>query len=278
MPNAWKIGSADRLAQVKESFRFRSIHARPGIRFRLVAAFDDCQAWLAAAIIGTLTACAAFLVDVAVATVDDWKLGYCKSNVFANREMCCTDKSPLTPQAKLGEACRDWHVWSSGNFWGAFGIFLGLALTFGIISSSLTMLTKHSLPAASPGTGDGGGGGKAMYMAAGSGIPEIKTILSGFVIPHFLDLKVLVVKAIGAVFAVSSGMCLGKEGPFVHISTCVSYLVATMFPKYTENGRELREMLAAGCSSGLSVVFGAPIGGVLFIYEVGSPSIDRPCT
>ena len=36
-----------------------------------------------------------------------------------------------------------------------------------------------------------------MYMAAGSGIPEIKTILSGFVIPNFLDFKVLLVLSHG---------------------------------------------------------------------------------
>lgn len=114
-----------------------------------------------------------------------------------------------------------------------------------------------------------------MYLAAGSGIPEIKTILSGFVIPHFLDLKVLLVKAIGAVFAVATGMCLGKEGPFVHISTCVAYLVGTLFPKYNENGRKMRELLSAGCSAGLSVAFGAPIGGVLFSYEEISTYFPR---
>ena len=114
-----------------------------------------------------------------------------------------------------------------------------------------------------------------MYMAAGSGIPEIKTILSGFVIPHFLDLKVLLVKGIGATFAVSTGMCLGKEGPFVHISTCVAYLVAMRLPKYRDNGRKLREMLSAGCAAGLSVAFGAPIGGVLFAYEEISTYFPR---
>ncbi|KAK3044513.1 hypothetical protein LTS18_001100, partial [Coniosporium uncinatum] len=112
-------------------------------------------------------------------------------------------------------------------------------------------------------------------MAAGSGIPEIKTILSGFVIPNFLDLKVLLVKAFGAIFAVSTGMCLGKEGPFVHISTCVGYLVAMRFPKYRENGRKLRELLSAACASGLSVAFGAPIGGVLFSYEEISTYFPR---
>ena len=93
-------------------------------------------------------------------------------------------------------------------------------------------------------------------------------MLSGFVIPHFLDFKVLVVKAVGATFAAATGMCLGKEGPFVHISTCAGYLVATMFSKYLENGRKMREMLSVACSSGLSVAFGAPIGSVLFSYEV----------
>lgn len=114
-----------------------------------------------------------------------------------------------------------------------------------------------------------------MYMAAGSGIPEIKTILSGFVIPGFLDLKVLLIKAFGAVFAVSTGMCLGKEGPFVHISTCVGYLVAMRFPKYRDNGRKMRELLSAACASGLSVAFGAPIGGVLFSYEEISTYFPR---
>jgi chloride channel 3/4/5 len=63
-------------------------------------------------------------------------------------------------------------------------------------------------------------------------------------------------------------MCLGKEGPFVHISTCAGYLVSRLFPKYRNNGRKMREMLSVACSAGLSVAFGAPIGGVLFSYEV----------
>ena len=171
-------------------------------------------------------------------------------------------------------------MWTNG-WYRAFGIYVGFALVFGVISSSMTMLTKSTLPAAVSANGnqqqepdvgtDGAVTGKTMYLAAGSGIPEIKTILSGFVIPHFLDFRVLFVKAVGAVFAVATGMCLGKEGPFVHISTCVAYLVGTRFPKYRENERKMRELLSAGCSSGLSVAFGAPVGGILFSYEVGLP-------
>jgi chloride channel 3/4/5 len=164
----------------------------------------------------------------------------------------------------VNEDCSDWKMWSE-TFWGGFGIYVGFAVLFGIMAGSVTMTTKSNLPAA------GQGDGKEIYMAAGSGIPEIKTILSGFVIQNFLDFKVLLVKAVGATFAVATGMCLGKEGPFVHISTCAGYLVASLFPKYRGNGRKMREMLSVACSSGLSVAFGAPIGGVLFSYEVRQP-------
>jgi hypothetical protein len=52
------------------------------------------------------------------------------------------------------------------------------------------MTTKANLPAAGRDDEKDDGGdqgsyqGDATYMAAGSGIPEVKTILSGFVIPH----------------------------------------------------------------------------------------------
>ncbi|KAK4988984.1 hypothetical protein LTR50_003580 [Elasticomyces elasticus] len=257
------------ILHVKDSYRLRFIHGRKGIRYELYSLFDSASGWIAAALIGTLTACVAFLVDVAEATVSDWKLGYCTRNPFLNREACCEDKTPLLGIAsEVGDRCAHFKVWSDG-FAPSFAIYVAFALAFGVISSTATMFTKRSLPAASPGTEDKQQygsppepvvGGKSMYMAAGSGIPEIKTILSGFVIPNFLDFKVLFVKAFGAVFAVATGMCLGKEGPFVHISTCIGYLVAKQFPKYRDNGRKMREILSAACASGLSVAFGAPIG------------------
>lgn len=213
---------------VKDSFRYRSIHSQVGLRYNFYSWFDSCQGWIAAAAIGTLTACVAFLVDIAVATVSDWKTGYCKNNVFSSKDICCTNKSPFKDLADTGESCSNWHYWSD-QYLARFGIYVAWALLFGLVSGSVTMTTKRALPAASPGQGDKGPiqksraeqtngnasqepvTGKSIFMAAGSGIPEIKTILSGFVIPHFLDFKVLVVKAVGSTFAVSTGMCLGKE-------------------------------------------------------------------
>ncbi|GME66260.1 H(+)/Cl(-) exchange transporter 5 [Neofusicoccum parvum] len=269
---------------VKDSCRYRYVHSRKGVRYAVLAAFDSCSGWIAVAIIGSITACVAFVVDVAEATVSDWKLGYCTTSPLLSREACCAGTTPLLRRTDVTEGCDAFHPWST-SYWPSFAIYVAWALAFGLISSSATMLTKRSLPAvaakdedkldanaASPPVPSG----KALYMAAGSGIPEIKTILSGFVIPNFLDLKVLLVKAFGAIFAVATGMCLGKEGPFVHISTCVGYLVCKCFPKYKDNGRKMREMLSAACASGLSVAFGAPIGGVLFSYEFPNPLTRDP--
>ncbi|KAK2615355.1 hypothetical protein N8I77_002117 [Diaporthe amygdali] len=260
---------------VKDRARHQLLHRSSPARNRLVSWWDAAQGWVAAFIIGVLTAAVAFLVDVSVASVADWKEGRCvgSGGWWLDRERC-------------GDA---WRPWSTS--WGtAYGIYVCFALVYGLMAGGVTMLTKTALPVAETGedAGEAWRGsspkdhftetttGKSMYMAAGSGIPEIKTILSGFVIPHFLDFKVLVVKAVGAIFAVGTGMNLGKEGPFVHISTCVGYLVARWFPKYRTNGRKMREMLSVACSAGLSVAFGAPIGGVLFSYEEISTYFPRP--
>ncbi|GAA5832914.1 hypothetical protein JCM11251_000528 [Rhodosporidiobolus azoricus] len=127
------------------------------------------------------------------------------------------------------------------------------------------------------GEGEGAGGGpgvvlqqrprKTLYFAAGSGIPEIKTILSGFVIRGYLGSWTLGVKAVGLALSVASGLSLGKEGPFVHISSCVGNILSRFFPKYDKNEAKRREVLSAACAAGVAVSFGAPVGGVLFSLE-----------
>ncbi|KAI4660442.1 uncharacterized protein J4E78_005145 [Alternaria triticimaculans] len=285
---------------VKDSYRYRALYSHPGLRYKLLTLLDASSGWLAVVVIGALTACIAFLVDIAVVTVSDWKTGYCSGHFLRNRENCCiaAEKSPSPFLMKeKGEECADWKVWSK-DYKSSFAIYVAMAMAFGIISSSLTMLTRSTLPSTSSSnstTKNASNGhttttssppsdnppttptvqGKVMYLASGSGIPEIKTILSGFSIPSFLSLPVLLVKSLGAIFAVSSSLCLGKEGPFVHISTCIGHLVGRLIPKYASNGRKMRELLSAACSAGLSVAFGAPIGGVLFSYEEISTYFPR---
>jgi chloride channel 3/4/5 len=105
------------------------------------------------------------------------------------------------------------------------------------------------------------------YSAAGSGVAEVKVINSGFVLHGYLGLKTLVVKTIALVFSVASGLSLGKEGPYVHIATCVGNICCRLFAKYNQNDGKRREVLSASAASGVAVAFGAPIGGVLFSLE-----------
>uniref|UniRef100_A0AAQ6AB86 Chloride channel protein n=1 Tax=Amphiprion ocellaris TaxID=80972 RepID=A0AAQ6AB86_AMPOC len=103
--------------------------------------------------------------------------------------------------------------------------------------------------------------------ACGSGIPEIKTILSGFIIRGYLGKWTLIIKTITLVLAVSSGLSLGKEGPLVHVACCCANILCHLFTKYRKNEAKRREVLSAAAAVGVSVAFGAPIGGVLFSLE-----------
>ncbi|KAH9812858.1 chloride channel, partial [Melampsora americana] len=108
---------------------------------------------------------------------------------------------------------------------------------------------------------------KVAYFAAGSGIPEIKCILSGFVIRGYLGSWTLFTKSFGLALSVASGLSLGKEGPLVHIASCIGNIFTRWFQKFDRNEAKRREVLSAACAAGVSVAFGAPIGGVLFSLE-----------
>lgn len=102
-----------------------------------------------------------------------------------------------------------------------------------------------------------------------SGIPEIKTVLGGFVIRRFLGTWTLIVKSLGLCLAVASGMWLGKEGPLVHVACCCANVFMKLFSPSVINANEARkrETFSAAAASGISVAFGSPIGGVLFSLE-----------
>lgn len=68
-----------------------------------------------------------------------------------------------------------------------------------------------------------------------SGIPEIKTVLGGFVIRRFMGLWTLVVKSLGLCLAVASGLWLGKEGPLVHVACCCANLLMKLSPILNTN-------------------------------------------
>ena len=112
--------------------------------------------------------------------------------------------------------------------------------------------------------------------ANGSGIAEIIAYLNGVNYPQFISWATLIVKALCVVIAIPGSLFIGKEGPLAHIGANVGTLVAYYIPipafDYFKNEVTKREFAAAGVSTGVSVAFGAPIGGCLFSYELSKPS------
>eukprot|EP01119_Soliformovum_irregulare_P016972 TRINITY_DN4996_c0_g1_i4.p1 TRINITY_DN4996_c0_g1~~TRINITY_DN4996_c0_g1_i4.p1 ORF type:complete len:595 (-),score=108.49 TRINITY_DN4996_c0_g1_i4:40-1824(-) len=114
---------------------------------------------------------------------------------------------------------------------------------------------------------------KISLASSGSGIPEVKTILSGNPPPPLvLEIRTLIAKVIGLIFAVGSGASLGKVGPFVHIGALIINNVAKLgvFKKIKANKQLMQQMLGVGCAIGYGASLGTPIGGVLLSIEVTS--------
>lgn len=99
--------------------------------------------------------------------------------------------------------------------------------------------------------------------SAGSGIQEVEGILAG-TLPPIRWRRVLPVKFLGGLFALSAGLLLGREGPTIHMGAGIASAVA-------ERSRASRErlhlLLGAGAAAGLAVAFRAPLAGILFALE-----------
>ncbi|NWH70454.1 CLCKB protein, partial [Piaya cayana] len=111
--------------------------------------------------------------------------------------------------------------------------------------------------------------------SGGSGIPELKVILSGVVLEDYLAIQNFGAKVVGLTCTLACGsiVFLGKLGPFVHLSVmAAAYLgkMRTTVTKEYENKFKEHEMLVAAQAVGVATVFGAPISGVLFSVEVMS--------
>nr|XP_033778147.1 chloride channel protein ClC-Ka isoform X1 [Geotrypetes seraphini] len=111
--------------------------------------------------------------------------------------------------------------------------------------------------------------------SGGSGIPELKTILTGVILEEYLTIKNFGAKVVGLTCTLAAGstIFLGKVGPFVHLSSMIAAYLGRMRTSVMgdyENKSKQYEMLVAAAAVGVSTVFGAPISGVLFSVEVMS--------
>jgi H+/Cl- antiporter ClcA len=104
-----------------------------------------------------------------------------------------------------------------------------------------------------------------------SGLPEIIAITNGINYPQYFGKNILLTKMVGNTLAVAGKMCVGKEGPLAHSGAnagiLTPYLNLGVDLSFLQNDEKRREFMSAGASAGVSIAFGAPIGGSIFIYE-----------
>ncbi|CAG7836228.1 unnamed protein product, partial [Allacma fusca] len=216
-------------------------------------AHDAWSGWLCVLLVGIIAGCLAGVIDIGASWMTDLKFGICPKAFWLNKEQCCWSSNETE---SVHGKCSQWSSWSqlmggsnegAGAYIVAYLCYILWALFFSLLAASLVRMF-------------------APY-ACGSGIPEIKTILSGFIIRGYLGKWTLLIKSVGIMCAVSAGLSLGKEGPMVHIACCIGNIFSYLFPKYGRNEAKKREILSAAAAAGVSVAFGAPIGGVLFSLE-----------
>lgn len=219
-----------------------------GYKEDVEAALSASQGWVSALIVGVILGFIAVEIIICNKFVDDMRQGVCAGYFWLNKESCCPGFEPPG-------SCDSWVPW--GEYFGGpqarhnelvnFCFYVTVGAMFAMCG---TVFCRFFAP-----------------FAAGGGINEVKTIVSGSApMRRYFNGWTLFFKPICVILTTGSGLQTGKEGPFVHIGACASDLIGSFFPEFNDDGRR-RELLAAGAGAGMAVAFGAPIGGVIFAIE-----------
>ncbi|SCZ87864.1 BZ3500_MvSof-1268-A1-R1_Chr2-3g05332 [Microbotryum saponariae] len=228
----------------KERIRQQALQQVLGVRGIMTRIWDATIPWIVVVATGLATGLVASCLDILSAWLSDLRTGKCSDAWWLSEAACCTGLDPT-------DTCNSWRTWAQiagGNEPGQrvvlkavtqYSVYMVLAVAFAVVASFFVQVY-------------------APY-AFHTGIPEIKAILGGYILKGFLSPMVLLVKSLGLPLAVASGLQLGKEGPLVHVSCSIGDLMLRPFRKLRQN--------EAAAAAGVSVAFGAPLGGVLFSLE-----------
>ncbi|PLW42422.1 hypothetical protein PCANC_09887 [Puccinia coronata f. sp. avenae] len=242
----------------KERARLRKLNRLPGLRGILARLVNLAWPWVGVILVGVVVGLVAGSLDTLALWLSDLRDGKCDYAFYLNKGACCSGLEPH-------EICYEWKTWPqvfkiTSTPVASFCHYLAYIITSITFAGIVAFLVKAFAP-----------------FAFHTGIPEIKVILSGYTFQHYLSAWTLVIKGIGLAFAVGSGLSLGKEGPLVHVACCVANFVLQNFKVFRTNEARKREMLSAAAASGVSVAFGAPLGGVLFVLEeLSLASLPQP--
>uniref|UniRef100_A0A7E4VSU9 Chloride channel protein n=1 Tax=Panagrellus redivivus TaxID=6233 RepID=A0A7E4VSU9_PANRE len=244
------------LARDRKRHKFISSQKKSSILCLIASIFDAGSGWICVLMVGIAAGATAGIIDISARWMSDLKNGICADRFWLDREHCCWSANDTVYK---DADCSSWTTWPEMlGYYHQSGFyyiidFLCYVLCAVAMSGFAVSLVRVFAP-----------------YACGSGIPEIKCVLSGFVIRGYLGKWTFVIKAVGLILASASGLSLGKEGPMVHLACCIGNIFSYIFPKYGNNEAKKREILSASAAAGVSVAFGAPIGGVMFSLEEAS--------
>lgn len=100
-------------------------------------------------------------------------------------------------------------------------------------------------------------------MKSGHGVPEV--ILASRFSRGDIPRRVMLQKLLTGALSIGSGGGGGREGPIIHVGASVGISIAHLFRLTRDQSRTL---IACGAAAGISGIFNAPMGGVMFVLEV----------
>ena len=136
------------------------------------------------------------------------------------------------------------------NVYFGYSLYVITAIFFGLISTSMGQFVSPN--------------------SDGSGIPELKVVLSGMNMYQFYDFNSFVGKTIALTCALIAGFEIGRAGPYVHIAGIVSKQMFKIgyFEPLKLSGK--KNLLVVSAAAGITLSLGAPLGGIIFSIEQSS--------
>ncbi|VDO14795.1 unnamed protein product, partial [Haemonchus placei] len=211
------------------------------------SAWDAGAGWICVLMVGLAAGATAGVIDIGARWMSDLKDGVCAGRFWLDREHCCWSSNDTVYK---DSDCSAWLAWPEMlNYYGKNPFFYLLEFLF-YVGWAVLMATLA-----------------VVFVKAFSKrrIPGVRTVLHSIRLHH----PRLPGKGV-KYFTLLLGLSLGKEGPMVHLACCIGNIFSYLFPKYGMNEAKKREILSASAAAGVSVAFGAPIGGVLFSLEEAS--------
>lgn len=116
-------------------------------------------------------------------------------------------------------------------------------------------------------------------ISSSSGMPELKAILNGVIIPRALRIKTLICKVFGNMFSTASGLPAGYEGPMAHNGAMIASGLSqgksttlgidTSFSVHQDfrNDVERRDFIFCGAAAGVAAAFHAPTGEYIYTEQ-----------